>query len=562
MISGVLQGTLFKFEEGGAPLAQASWPSNSRCDQDMTAAVSEVSTKRRTCLKLGSDKTLVLARPIELNKTLWGVSVLRLTSRDRMGVSAATRLLQWGEAWLQYVLYQPGNSVTTSEPAYALLQKVACEGSFAEAAITVVNQLAAQFKAQQVSLGLVRGQRVRLQAVSHSATFDPRQPALQFVIAAMEEAVFAKQPLFVSRSPASPNADSLPAHAELLESNATEAVQSLPLQVAGETIAVLQLIGPCDAQGRVAVEKSLEPILPVLAQTLALKLAEDQGLSRQIAKNLLARIKTWLGPGHLLAKAAVVAGLVALGGLFVPAQFRISAEALLQGTQKHVVVVSQDGYLASVEVLPGDRVQKGQVIATLNDDDLRLQKQKLQSELQQHRHAYNNALANSDRAQAAIADAQVSQARIQLDLIEKQLERTLLRAPAEGIVVSEDISQSVGAPVKQGELLFEVASADQYRVMLYIDERDIGHVSEQQAGELVLTGLPGEVFAFRVLRITPLSEIRDGSNHFRVEAQLERQTQALRWGMTGTGRVNAGHHRYGWILLHDVFDWLRLKFWW
>ena len=57
-----------------------------------------------------------------------------------------------------------------------------------------------------------------------------------------------------------------------------------------------------------------------------------------------------------------------------------------------------------------------------------------------------------------------------------------------------DLSQSLGSPVERGEVLFEVAPLDDYRIIVEIDERDISMVSAGQLGTLTLAALPGESF--------------------------------------------------------------------
>ena len=62
--------------------------------------------------------------------------------------------------------------------------------------------------------------------------------------------------------------------------------------------------------------------------------------------------------------------------------------------------------------------------------------------------------------------------------------RTRLVAPFDGVVVKGDLTQSLGSPVAKGDVLFEVAPLDGYRVILSIDERDISDVREGGRGRL------------------------------------------------------------------------------
>ncbi|MDH5206077.1 MAG: HlyD family secretion protein, partial [Hylemonella sp.] len=124
-----------------------------------------------------------------------------------------------------------------------------------------------------------------------------------------------------------------------------------------------------------------------------------------------------------------------------------------------------------------------------------------------------------------------------------------------------DLSQQLGSPVEQGKLLFEVAPLDAYRIILQVDERDIGEIQVGQGGELALSGLPYQRMAFTVERIMPISVPLDGRNHFRVESRLHQADLRLRPGMEGVGKVDVGDRRLLWIWTHSFVDWLRLWTW-
>ena len=65
--------------------------------------------------------------------------------------------------------------------------------------------------------------------------------------------------------------------------------------------------------------------------------------------------------------------------------------------------------------------------------------------------------------------AQIEQAEAQLALVEEQLSRARLVAPFDGFIVVGDLSQSLGSPVERGDVLFEVAPLDGFRVVLEVD---------------------------------------------------------------------------------------------
>ena len=156
----------------------------------------------------------------------------------------------------------------------------------------------------------------------------------------------------------------------------------------------------------------------------------------------------------------------------------------------------------------------------LDDRDLKLERLKWRSQREQYARQYQQALAQRNAALGQIITAQVAQAEAELALVEEHLERAQLRAPFESLVVSGDLSQSIGGPVERGKVLFEVAPLEVYRIILEVDERDIAEVAVGQEGHLVLPAFPNEPLPLTVTKLTPVSTAREGRNYFRVEARL------------------------------------------
>ncbi len=157
--------------------------------------------------------------------------------------------------------------------------------------------------------------------------------------------------------------------------------------------------------------------------------------------------------------------------------------------------------------------------------------------------------------------AGIAQADVQLGLIDEQLARLQIAAPIDGLVVSGDLSQSIGAPVQQGDVLFEVAPLDAYRLMLEVDERDVAYVQTGQRGNVMLAALPETTHSFTVTKVTPVSDSEEGTNFFLVEARLDEAPELLRPGMEGIGKVDIDRRRVIWILSRPLMTWLRLWSW-
>ena len=142
------------------------------------------------------------------------------------------------------------------------------------------------------------------------------------------------------------------------------------------------------------------------------------------------------------------------------------------------------------------------------------------------------------------------------------LSRAEWTAPFDSGVVSGDLSQALGAPLERGQVLFEVATLDAYRVAIQVDERHIADLKVNQHGELVLSSMPSDHFQFVVTKITPVNTAREGRNFFRVEAQLESPAGArLRPGMEGVAKVSVDQRSLISIWTRELANWIRVKLW-
>lgn len=242
--------------------------------------------------------------------------------------------------------------------------------------------------------------------------------------------------------------------------------------------------------------------------------------------------------------------------------YRVSAKTVLEGAVQRTVVAPFQAYIEQAPVRAGDLVQAGQVLATLQDHDLKLDRLKWLAQKEQLTKEYRQAMAERDAAKVEIKAAETAQAEAQLALATDKLARTQITAPFAGVVVTGDWTQQLGAPVEEGQVLFEVAPLDDYRVVLQVDEREIAAIKAQQAGALLLTSIPNETFPFTVTKITPVSTAKEGRNFFRVEGRLtEAVPDRLRPAMEGVGKIEIDQRQLAWIWTHDVVDWVKLKLW-
>lgn len=259
----------------------------------------------------------------------------------------------------------------------------------------------------------------------------------------------------------------------------------------------------------------------------------------------------------------VVAGviLLVLALSLVPGTYRVTAPASLEGSIQRVIVAPFDSFIMDAHARAGESVAEGEVIAELDSRELLLEQQRYMAEKDEYYRQYRQALAERDKAQAHILKSQVSQAEAQLRLLEKKIQRSSLSAPIDGIIIKGDLSRSLGAPIDKGEVLFEVAPLDKYRLVILVDEQQVVDVQTGLQGEMTLKALPDDELAFTVEKVSPVFEENVDGIAYRVEAAFNEENQALRPGMQGIAKISIDQRSYLWIFLHELVNAIRLWGW-
>jgi multidrug resistance efflux pump len=553
----------------------AVWPDAKLSMHHLTGAAERSLKERRGLLVERDDdpaspnhfpENIHIAYPIEVDGKLHGTVVLGVDETDRKVIQAIMRRLHWGAAWLEVLIRR--TQAATSEAVSRRLQKAldllasAVENKgFNEAAMAVVTRMANSLDCDRVSIGFSSGRRIKVTAVSHSADFGKQTNLVRAIGSAMDEAA-DQQTAVVYPTPS----DTIPmvnrAHTELQRQHGSGALCTIPLELEGSVIGGLTLERPMDNPFDPGTVELCETVAAIAGPILHVKKLEERWLIRKAFSSLARQLKRLLGPGYLVRKlvALVLIGLVVFFTYF-EIDYRVTATTVIEGEVQRVVAAPFNGYIKEAPARPGDVVRKGDLLGMLDDRDLKLERLKWLTEKQQYAKQYDEALSKHDRAQIHVLRAKIEQAAAQISLLDEQLARCRIVSPFDGVIMSGDLSQSLGAPVERGDVLFEVAPLDAFRVIAEVDERDINDIVVGQKSELVLPSMPGEALPFVVGKITPVSIAKEGRNYFRVEGQLEQSPALLRPGMEGIGKITVDRRRLIWVWTHEALDWLRLQLW-
>jgi RND family efflux transporter MFP subunit len=574
-IGGVSDGVVVLLKPGTRAFAPAAFYPENPGDRARLAAVSERALKEGKgvvqALEQGAEADArgpryQLAYPVRMDGEMRGVVGLEIAGRPEAQLHAAMRELQWGSCWIEVWLRRHADP--TEAERLRLKLALDCfstlleQPSFKESTTAFTTELAVRLGCDRVTLGMLKGRRIAVSAVSHSPQFERRANLMRAIERAMEEAVDQEEAVvYPSERDGRPVVAR--AHEALLAESEAGSAATFPLMHGERVVGALTFERAAGHRFDVPTLEVCDAVASVAGPIIELKQESEASLPVHAGRSARSLWERLAGPGHPGWKLGVL-GVAALAAflLFATGEFRVSADSVVEGVVQRAVSAPINGFVLEAPLRAGDAVREGQVIARLDDRDLRLERVKLDSQRQQYVKQYREAMGNRERAQVQIVSAQIAQAEAQLALVEEHLARTALVAPFDGVIVSGDLSQKLGSPVERGQVLFEIAPLDDYRVVLLVDERDVSYVVKGQRGELTVTSMPGERFPFAVRSITPVNIAKDGRNLYRTEAVLEGQgAQRLRPGMEGVGKIAIDERKLVWIWTHRFTDWVRLWIW-
>ena len=577
MITGACHGVVALGEPDRGPFRPAAcWPAGSEASPALSKTAKAALSKRRGVVGELDSQTDgdggsrdAIAYPIVIDGKLLGVAAIEVARQPNVRQKAVLQMLQWGAAWFQAMCLQQGRAGSEQPAArderlalvLELVGTAVSQERFQAAATAVATEIATRFGCERVSVGFLHGKHIKVKAVSHSARFEGRQSLFRQIGAAMDEALdqestivypaLTKGAMEVSQS-----------HRELARQHGARTICTVPLSQEDHIFGAITMERPGNAPFEPEVVQLFEQLATLLGPILDVKRRDDRWITTKVFDSLRAQLGRLFGSGHLVFKSVVLVLAVLVAYLSIgTGTHRVASNAALEGAVERVAVAPQDGFVATASVRPGDIVKEGQQLATLDSKDLELERVKWSSQREQYVKEYREALAKYDRAQVSILKARIDQADAQLALLDEQLSRMQIIAPFDGVIVSGDLTRSLGSPVERGQVLYKIAPLHDYRVMLEVDERDFSDLAVGQPGTLALTAIPDERLDIVVDKITPVSTAKDGSNFFQVEATLANPPAHLRPGMKGVGKIEVGERKLIWIWTHRIIDWVRLWVW-
>lgn len=520
------------------------------------------SGKPETDRRPGAESLLYVTVPLMMSGSASAMALVEARADDDLTGRRLVRHLQWGLAWVEAYLRRSASDTgqRQAERAADLIDFLAISleaDGLENVGRSVVSELATRFGCDRVAIGRRLKGQARLLAMSQSAEVERRSDLGEAFEAAMDEA--CDQALILG----SEGRNGFVAYAQM----------ALAQQFAGAHVLTVPLMRDDGAFGAVSLVRSsrgfsqddIELIDAFLAPAAAIlhdKALSDRSLPVLVAARGARFVRTVMGPRFMAAKLLVLAtALLAVAAWFARDTYHVVARGQVQGEVRRVVTAPFDGFIKAQHARAGETVRSDQLLAELQDNDLTLDRLRHLAQKRQYQLDHDRALARRELAQVNIAKSQMDQKDAELQLTETMLGRTRLKAPFDAVVVSGDLSQQIGRPVTRGDVLFELAPLDRYRLTLIVPELQIGSIKPGLTGQVLLTALPEEFLAIEIESVTPVARVSEGVNGFEVLARLKSANPRIRPSMEGVAKIDAGEARIIWIWTHQFWRWLHIRLW-
>lgn len=231
----------------------------------------------------------------------------------------------------------------------------------------------------------------------------------------------------------------------------------------------------------------------------------------------------------------------------------IRAIGSVRAEQRVSLSAEVGGSLAEIEVEVGDLVPKGDLLARLDDERLRIARDLAQAEVEiaaanleksrrdarRQTNLYQDQVTSEYTLEQAelksrIDQGQLKVTRAKLAAAERDLADASIQSPVEGEITRRHVE--VGELVEAGTPLFEIAKIDRVKVMVHVSELEITRLHKGQEAEIRVDGHSGVVFRGAVSTISAQADPATRAFPIEILVQNDRAEKLLP-GFIGRARI-------------------------
>lgn len=264
---------------------------------------------------------------------------------------------------------------------------------------------------------------------------------------------------------------------------------------------------------------------------------------------------------HTLDRGDMVLSATATGNLQAKSEITVGAEI--------------SGLIREVLVEENDQVDKGDVLARFNTDELQVSLQQADARLALARASVKEAEASLEEAQLNLqrskalvkngsvsqaefdslkaaqsrasaklsyAHASVREAEASVSQANTRLQKAVITSPINGVVLQRNIEpgNTVAASFQAPELFLLAEDLSQMELHVSLDEADVGQVKAGQQASFTVDAWPSQSFSAEVLKVHLYPSIENNVVTYTTVLGVDNSDNLLQPGMTATATITTG----------------------
>lgn len=137
--------------------------------------------------------------------------------------------------------------------------------------------------------------------------------------------------------------------------------------------------------------------------------------------------------------------------------------------------------------------------------------------------------------EVALQEARVQSARAALSLADAELQKTIIRAPFDGVITKQDAK--VGETVTAGNSVISIISDKNLEIEANVSEVNVGKINPENTVSITFDAYPGKKYTGKVVYIEPAETLIDNVVYYKIKVSLEGDVSELKTGLTANLRI-------------------------
>lgn len=276
---------------------------------------------------------------------------------------------------------------------------------------------------------------------------------------------------------------------------------------------------------------------------------------------LMVSLTAALASGCGVGEASVAADSDIVAATPIPVETAMPSRADILATYEATTTIASDadapvvakvgGEVVRLLVEEGDRVTRGQVLAELDGERLRLTMLSAKANLDQARSEYERYTDLA--ARGLVSEAMFDGLKYDLEALEAthelarlNFEYSKIRAPIAGVISAREVK--LGQSIDASGIAFRITDTSELLAYLQIPQAELAKFSAGQSATLTVDAMPGSSYSATIVRISPTIDVRNGT--FRATAFIDNRSGELAPGMFARFSIAYERHSNALVIPH------------